>query len=608
MDGDGNEQTALSGADSDATDDTVLVTRTAGNREGSDTGLEPGDMLGRYEIVAPLGSGGMGVVYRARDTDLNRDVAIKLLQPTQDGSQPARVMQQRLLREAQAMAQLSHPNLVTVFDVGKADTQVFVAMEFVDGMTLKEYMRDPTRDWRQRLNAVLDAARGLIEAHAANVVHRDFKPENVFVSKAGRVQVGDFGLARHSAAADTTTSSAELGDDDRVLESLTHAGTVLGTPAYMSPEQHEGKPADARSDQFSLGVTLFEALYGYRPFAGTDTQSIGSAIRAGEVQEPPADTPVPAAVHRAILRSLRVDPERRFPSLHGFVDAVEAAVAGDTPRARPAWLWPVVALGAVAITAGAVVAVRSQRQPPPRRPAAAASHDAAPANLSGRDYSKEGAAIAVEFADVNRLRLNGCYRLAWRKDPLLTRTFNVVASVDQQGKAVSVRIPDKRLSQPLQRCILNVVKQHTFPQPRRSRASLALSLRMTPPLDAGIQRLSPTHYRVMRSALRRFYQQRSLATSGARLVPSVAFGKRVGFKIYVVDRASVYAAVGLRNGDTLMQANDMPLTSEQQIRDAYETLVAADHIRLKIRRRGKPLELHYEVVDAAASKPARPAE
>jgi len=217
----------------------------------SDGGDEPAELparLGRYVVMRELGAGAMGVVVRAYDPELARAVAVKVLRP--DRLTPE--ARERLRREAQAMAKLAHPNVVRVYDVVSDDDRVVVAMELVEGETLRAYLREQ-RPWRDKLAVCLAAGRGLAAAHAANVVHRDFKPENVLCA-GDHIAVSDFGLAR--------PAPAELGGDDL-------ASTIAGTPAYMAPELFVGKAATPASDQFSFCVTVYEALYGERPFAAT---------------------------------------------------------------------------------------------------------------------------------------------------------------------------------------------------------------------------------------------------------------------------------------------------------------------------------------------------
>ncbi len=304
--------------------------------------LERGGTIGRYVVLEQLGEGGMGVVYAAYDPELDRKVAIKLLRPgreyrrAEDG--------QRLLREAQAMARLTHPNVITVHDVGQHWDMVFIAMEFVRGQTWTAWQRSQTRSLAETLEVARGAARGLRAAHDAGLVHRDFKPDNVMLGDDGRVRVMDFGLAHMvDDAAETTTPSADTSGSDgsEGAEStgeraarLTRAGTVLGTPGYMAPEQFLGSETDARTDQFGFCVSVFEAVYGQRPFAGKTALSIGASVMAGTVEVPPSDD-VPAWIRELLLRGLSVEPEDRWPSM---AEVEQALAHDDAPRKRRVWL------------------------------------------------------------------------------------------------------------------------------------------------------------------------------------------------------------------------------------------------------------------------------
>jgi len=313
--------------------------------------LERGTTVGRYVVLDRLGEGGMGIIYRAFDPELARMVALKLLHTrSQTGTTIGDATW--LVREAQALAKLSHPNVVIVHDVGVVrDDQVFIAMELVDGTTLRSWLNAEKRSWREVRDVMLAAGTGLAAAHAAKLVHRDFKPENVIVGKDGRVRVMDFGLARHRKG-DTIPPPGDLdlipGPDD-----LTVAEGIMGTPAYMAPELFDGDTADARSDQFSFGVVLFEALTGARPYAKDLVPT-----RTSPAPVVPAKTRVPARVAEVALRAVSPDPAKRFPSM----DALLAALAID-PAARQRRIW--IGLGAIVAVAAVVVATRIVSSPAP---------------------------------------------------------------------------------------------------------------------------------------------------------------------------------------------------------------------------------------------------
>ena len=335
--------------------------------------LERGAALGRYVILGLVGRGGMGEVYAAYDPELDRKVAIKLLRIGRTGDDG----RMRLLREAQAIAKLSDPNVVVVYDVGTLDQQIFIAMEFVEGHTLNYWMLAGERAWSEVLKIFADAGRGLVAAHEKGLVHRDFKPDNVMVGFDGHVRVMDFGLARNvkddkaeksdktyvagqgqraaeergearSAGGGTGSSSSDRRtplpfdvvdiDSTMALASpappspragvplsldLTLTGEMLGTPAYMAPEQFRGRTTDAKTDQFSFCVALYEALYGERPFHGSSFGALSDAVLKGAVREPPPAREVPAGIRQALLRGLSVDPNDRWPTMKALLAELE---------------------------------------------------------------------------------------------------------------------------------------------------------------------------------------------------------------------------------------------------------------------------------------------
>ncbi|MCA9655704.1 MAG: protein kinase, partial [Myxococcales bacterium] len=310
--------------------------------------------------------GGMGRVYEAIDDALDRPVAIKVL--LRHVSQGHR---QRLLREAQALAKLSHPNVVQVYEVGEAEGEVFVAMELVRGQTLWEWVeRDPRPSWRACVEVYRQAGLGLAAAHAEGLVHRDFKPGNAIVDDKGRVRVLDFGLARRrgegagegssEAETDGEPNLDELGADPR----LTVTGTVLGTPAYMPLEQMEGRETDARSDQFGFCVSLYEAVYSERPFRGESIAALMTAMVAEHVRPAPRGTAVPMRLRRVLLRGLARDPARRWDSMDELLAELERLVAPPPRRGRALGL----ATGLLAAGLGLGLYAREGDQEPPGEP------------------------------------------------------------------------------------------------------------------------------------------------------------------------------------------------------------------------------------------------
>lgn len=313
----------------------------------------------RYVVIEAIGAGGMGQVWAAYDRKLNRKVALKLLLSRPEVSARQReVSQERLLREAKALAQLSHPNIITVHDVDTWEGQLFMAMEFVDGQTLGDWVETLRPPWRDILRVYTLAGRGLAAAHAQGIIHRDFKPGNVLLGRDGRVRVLDFGLAKSHGRASGEGSSPVEGSEpwhdertsDDVDEGLTQAGRILGTPAYMAPEQMEsGGRVGTATDQFSFAVSLYESLYGQSPFPGASRRDRYRAIRRETFRDVPSSSEVPPWVYRVLKRALKPNPADRFASM----DALLHALARDPRKRWRQWgqVSAVAALGGLAAAA-----------------------------------------------------------------------------------------------------------------------------------------------------------------------------------------------------------------------------------------------------------------
>ena len=307
--------------------------------------LARGMQVGRYLVLDSLGAGGMGEVFSAYDPDLDRRVALKLVKF--GAREDAELARSRLLREAQALAKLSHPNVVAVYDAGTHGDRVFIAMEYVQGHTLRRWIseaaeREAAPSWRVALELMLQAGRGLAAAHAQGLVHRDFKPANVMVSEDGRVRVLDFGLARRFGENDSLPPQVELvvesldgasGPRSSLELQLTQTGMVMGTPAYMAPEQFFGGHIDARTDQFAFCVVLYRVLFGLRPFVGESYRELGRAVARGELREMPKAARVPRSIQAAVRRGLSVGRDDRFASMDELLDALERG-AGEGRRRR----------------------------------------------------------------------------------------------------------------------------------------------------------------------------------------------------------------------------------------------------------------------------------
>ncbi len=300
--------------------------------------------VGRFVVLERIGAGGMGVVYAAYDQQLDRKIAIKLLHGGQQDDQA----QIRIMREAQAMARVSHPNVAAVYEVGTHGGCVFLAMELVRGQTLGQWARADSRPIDEIVEVFVQAGRGLATAHAAGLVHRDFKPANALVGDDGRVRVLDFGLARpgEGTRVKRTAVPGEIERHDRLSVDVTIDGQLVGTPAYIAPEQYGGAPADARSDQFAFCVALFELAFGERPFVGETLPQMSAAVLGGQITAVVLKTPRERWLHEVAVRGLSTAPEDRFPSM----DALLAVLTTPQRRSRaPLWL----GVGALALAVGA---------------------------------------------------------------------------------------------------------------------------------------------------------------------------------------------------------------------------------------------------------------
>ena len=269
--------------------------------------LEAGTKLGAFLVLGPLGTGGMGEIYKARDTRLEREVALKVL-PKELSSDREGLM--RFAQEARAASALNHPNIVSIFEIGVSDGAPFIVMELVDGRTLRELMDAGTLSVKKSLDLVVQIAEGLAKAHEAGILHRDLKPENIMVTRDGFAKILDFGLAKLQDPPRGSRAGTE-----GVNLSLTQAGLVLGTPAYMSPEQASGRPLDFRSDQFALGVICYEMLSRRRTFQrATAVQTLSAVIQDDPEPIERLNPRVPAPLRWALGRCLSKDPEERYSS------------------------------------------------------------------------------------------------------------------------------------------------------------------------------------------------------------------------------------------------------------------------------------------------------
>ncbi|HEY3170129.1 MAG TPA: protein kinase, partial [Thermoanaerobaculia bacterium] len=369
--------------------------------------------MGPYEIVAPLGAGGMGEVYRARDPRLGRDVAVKVL-PASFSNDPDRL--RRFEQEARAAGVLNHPNVTAVYDIGTVEGSPYVVSELLEGETLRSRLAGGALSPRRAIDYAIQIAHGLAAAHGKGIVHRDLKPENLFVTKDGRVKILDFGLAKltqpESAGPQTNLPTETAG---------TEPGVMLGTLGYMAPEQVRGKPADARSDIFAFGAILYEMLSGKRAFHRDTAADTMSAILREEPEDlSSTNRQVPAALDRIIHHCLEKDPEARFHSAHDLAFQLQFPATGETsgiaaapsPKRRtpPALL----AMGAITLVLAAAVAALLLRRPASTRALRPVRFSVpippgtiySPGDISrGLSISPDGTRLVVEAISNGRRRL-----------------------------------------------------------------------------------------------------------------------------------------------------------------------------------------------------------
>jgi eukaryotic-like serine/threonine-protein kinase len=318
--------------------------------------LPCGRRLGPYEVLSLVGAGGMGEVYRARDRRLGRDVALKLLSP-EHAADPGR--RRRFDRETRALAALSHPNVLALHDAGSAGDTAYAVFELVEGETLRRRLERGPLPPRKAAECAAQICRGLDAAHARGIVHRDLKPDNLAFAAEGTIKILDFGLAR---------LAADAREDPRPnVDTSTGAGIVVGTTAYMSPEQARGRPADARSDIFAVGAVLYEMLAGRRAFDGATPAETISAVLFRDPPALPPGEPIGAGLDRILRRCLEKEPDERFQSARDLAFALEglSGVAAAPPPASPRRGWGpgALAIGLGAIAAAAWRAIERARSP-----------------------------------------------------------------------------------------------------------------------------------------------------------------------------------------------------------------------------------------------------
>jgi tRNA A-37 threonylcarbamoyl transferase component Bud32 len=417
---------------SDREQELARTATAAASATPADPPVPLGATLGRYRLERELGAGAMGVVHAAFDPDLERRIALKVLK----AATAAAEARDRLLREARAMARLSHPNVVTVYEVGTAGGRDYVAMELIHGESLAEWLRAERRPPAAILDAFLAAGRGLAAAHAAGIVHRDFKPHNVLRSRDGRIVVTDFGLAREahdapSAALDATLpagamSTSGSSSSSSLLAGLTVTGSLLGTPAYMAPEQWSGGAVTPATDQFAYCVALWEALAGARPYPGPTLDDLRTQVARGPAA---LDTSrIPRRVRGILRRGLDPDPARRWPSM-------EALLARVVRVQRRPGIALAIAVGALAGLGALVFALRGGDAPvalcdPPAQEIAAVWSPANRAQLQAATSDAHVAVLDTAYWGWRAARGAACGAPPQARQPQLACLDGVLARFD----------------------------------------------------------------------------------------------------------------------------------------------------------------------------------
>lgn len=527
--------------------------------------------VGRYLVHDVLGRGGMGTVFEAYDEQLERRVALKQLNPGMNERHA-----QRLVREAKALAKLSHPHVVQVYEVGEDQGRWFIAMELVEGETLRAWQQHG-RSWRETVRTYVQAGQGLAAVHAAGLTHRDFKPDNCIVDREQRARVLDFGLvsevgdATLDPATGETTPSLETGS---LGGDLTKTGTVLGTLAYMPLEQLEGRAADARSDQFSFCVSLYEALYGERPFVTKSVGALMIALVSKKVRPPPKGSRVPATLRRVVLRGLSPDPEDRWPSMDELLRELQRMI---TPRP---WRW----IGAVVVTglvgAGAALGTGPDEPPPCRNQdqhlagiwdearraelvETFVATDAQNADAIARTVTTRFDAFASAWTDVHR---RACEAALVHREQSSERMELQMQCLDAQLVETSA-LADVLVDASADTVERAAQAVDELPRPQWCDDPIELARRRGMPSD-------PEQVETIRELERRMAQARALASTG-RPAEAEEIADALRPAAEEVGHEGTIARVGMLRSD-LMEARGDLSAAMDELRAAYESAVVAD--------------------------------
>lgn len=511
--------------------------------------------IGRYEVTGKIGIGAMGTVYRAKDTALDREVAIKVLHRGDEADAS------RMAIEAKALAKLSHPNVVTVHEVGTDDGQLFVAMEYVRGKTLNLWLEDATSE--EMLDVFAQAAEGLQAAHDAGIVHRDFKPENVIVGDDGRVRVLDFGLARSSGAT-LVDEVDETSLQNMDQPALTRTGVLAGTPSYMAPEQFRGGRVDAAADQFAFCIALHEAIWGVRPFAGDTIPDLARNVLNGQLDLAPQRSlrvrvrVVAKALERVVERGLRLDPGKRHISMHALATALREASSSHAPRKSwTKWVMGSSVFGLVALSTTA--ALKADDGPQTQDVAQQASAEAAQPSTEQASNPPEEKLVSPFSSDA----------------PL-------VSPFSSDAPLVS---PFPSNARGTKGCGLGTVERDGVCHPVDWNPLMAAC--------------NEDGCAVSRELFRDHGDQPAVLLSQGRLVPFSQEGKNVGLKVFGVRPGTVPAQVGFQTGDVLTTLNGISLVREL---DAATKLVGDDlekteALAVEYLRKGEAQTVHIRLLD-----------
>ena len=552
---------------------------------------EAPSMIGRFKVIRELGRGGTGIVYIAYDIELDRKIAVKLLNNERPDERTGSA-NARLLREAQSMARVSHPNIAAVHEVGMFCGQIYVAMEFVNGKTLAAWLQGNRElPWADVVAVFRQAAAGLAAAHDAGLVHRDFKPANAILGEDDRLRVLDFGLARADAtpggiaALDRTDEgdvdmSSHSIDDSKLDLSLTVTGTVLGTPAYMSPEQFLGQRIDAKSDQFSFCVALYEALYRERPFDGDTLSSLMAAVLAGKVRDTHSSR-VPRWLRAVVLRGLRNDPEQRWPSMYALSKAltpehrhrgpVFAALGLGALLTGAATSWLGSADAAAQVCSGAQEQLTGVWDEPRKQqvreamlatgaPGAQTTVDRISERLDA--YAADFAAAHTDACEATNVRKEQTQELMAQRMTCLAERRHALAAT-----TILLAAADKQIAENAAEMVAGL------PAIDRCNDPLYVAEQLKPPDDLNIKR------RV--DGARAMLTEASVREHAGKFSTALDLVEQAAESVKDIDYPPLSAEIALGRG-SLLEMNSRYADARPALEDAYFTALSAGHTRVAI--------------------------